>query len=409
MSERPLRFCHITTFYPPYSFGGDAVYVHALANELAARGHHVEVIHCRDAYHLLNSAAPAQRVENHPGVIVHGLESGVGLVSPLATQQTGLPLFKQKKIEAILARGFDVIHYHNISLVGGPGVLTLGDAIKLYSTHEYWLVCPTSVLFRYDGAACIEKKCLRCTLAHGRPPQWWRYTNLLRNAARHVDAFICPSRFSRDRHAQERPEYNSVVIPNFHVTPQSDAPSILSPSDRPYFLYVGRLEQIKGIQTLLPFFAGYMRARLVIAGDGALRGMVEQAAAQSDNFKFLGWQSHADLQKWYRGATALIVPSLCYEGGPLVLYEAFSHGIPVIARDIGSLGEFVRDNQAGLMFHDNAELELAANTLIEEPARRDIFADNARRAYRTDHTPQVHLERYLNLIDALWEKKHKGT
>lgn len=409
MSKRPLRFCHITTFYPPYSFGGDAVYVHALANELAVRGHHVEVIHCRDAYHLLNGAAPGQRVQNHPGVIVHGLESGAGFLSPLATQQTGLPLFKQKKIKDILARGFDVIHYHNISLVGGPGVLALGDAVKLYSTHEYWLVCPTSVLFRYDGAACVEKKCLRCTVAQGRPPQWWRYTPLLRNAARHIDAFISPSRFSLERHAEFSSDFNGVVIPNFHVSPQTDSPTIPPAHDNPYFLYVGRLEQLKGIQSLLPFFVEYHRARLVIAGDGALRGMVEQAAAQSGNIEFLGWQSHADLEKWYRGATALIVPSLCYEGGPLVLYEAFSHGTPVIARDIGALGEFVGDNHAGLMFRDDATLRAAADTLLDEPARRDTLAGNAQRAYRTDHTPAVHLERYLDLIDQLWEKKHKGT
>ena len=48
----------ITTFYPPYNFGGDGVFVQRLSNELARRGHLVEVIHCTDAYRL---AAPAPR------------------------------------------------------------------------------------------------------------------------------------------------------------------------------------------------------------------------------------------------------------------------------------------------------------------------------------------------------------
>ena len=52
MGER-LRFCMITTFYPPYSFGGDAVFVQRLCNELASRGHHVEIIHCRDSFRIL--------------------------------------------------------------------------------------------------------------------------------------------------------------------------------------------------------------------------------------------------------------------------------------------------------------------------------------------------------------------
>lgn len=409
MSERPLRFCHITTFYPPYSFGGDAIYVHALANELAARGHHVEIIHCRDSYHLLNGVEPTRSVANHPNVIVHGLASRAGFLSPLATQQTGFPFFKRKQISSILARGFDVIHYHNVSLIGGPGVLALGDAIKLYSTHEYWLVCPTSVLFRYDGAACVEKKCLQCQLANGRPPQWWRYTRLLQNATRHVDAFICPSHFSAAEHTRKGLPLNNVVIPNFHTPPQAPAPTALPAQTKPYFLFVGRLEHIKGIQTLLPFFANYTRARLVIAGEGALHGAVEQAAAQSPNIEYLGWQSHADLAQWYRNATALLVPSICYEGGPLVLYESFAHGTPVIARDIGALGEFVQGNQAGPMFHDDATLRAALDSLLDVPAQRDTYAVNALRAYKTDHTPQVHLERYLELIASLCEKKHKGT
>lgn len=115
------------------------------------------------------------------------------------------------------------------------------------------------------------------------------------------------------------------------------------------------------------------------------------------------------MAQWYRNATALIVPSICYEGGPLVLYEAFAHGTPVIARDIGALGEFVQGNAAGLLFRDDATLRAAMDTLLDEPAQRDTFAQNARRAYLADHTPEVHLERYLRLISALWEKKHKGT
>ena len=50
--NRPLRFCMITTFYPPYNCGGDGIFVHQLSNELARRGHQVDVIHCIDAYRL---------------------------------------------------------------------------------------------------------------------------------------------------------------------------------------------------------------------------------------------------------------------------------------------------------------------------------------------------------------------
>jgi hypothetical protein len=48
--SRPLNFLHLTTFYPPYSFGGDAVQLYRLAHALAEEGHHVDVVHCVDSY-----------------------------------------------------------------------------------------------------------------------------------------------------------------------------------------------------------------------------------------------------------------------------------------------------------------------------------------------------------------------
>jgi glycosyltransferase involved in cell wall biosynthesis len=105
----------ITTFYPPYNFGGDGIFVRRLSNELARRGHQVDVIHCIDAYRLLAHQELARTYDDHPNVTVHGLKSPFGFLSPLATQQMGLPFFKSARIQQILEKGFDVIHYHNIS------------------------------------------------------------------------------------------------------------------------------------------------------------------------------------------------------------------------------------------------------------------------------------------------------
>jgi glycosyltransferase involved in cell wall biosynthesis len=193
----------ITTFYPPYSFGGDATHTYRLTNALAKRGHDVEVIHCADAYRALAGREPAHVMPNHPNVRVHTLRSGMGLLSPLATQQAGYPFFKAKAIRTILAsRRFDIIHFHNISLVGGPGILKYGRGIKLYTTHEHWLVCPMHVLWKYNKELCTAKSCFRCTLSYRRPPQWWRYTDLLQRSIKHIDLFLSPSRFTLEKHRE---------------------------------------------------------------------------------------------------------------------------------------------------------------------------------------------------------------
>ena len=48
----------VTTFYPPYHFGGDAMYVYRLSNALARAGHHVTVVHNVDAYSSFGAASP---------------------------------------------------------------------------------------------------------------------------------------------------------------------------------------------------------------------------------------------------------------------------------------------------------------------------------------------------------------
>jgi hypothetical protein len=53
-----MRICMVTTFYPPYHFGGDAVFVQALARALTSAGHQVEVVHCEDAYRVRNRTRP---------------------------------------------------------------------------------------------------------------------------------------------------------------------------------------------------------------------------------------------------------------------------------------------------------------------------------------------------------------
>ena len=100
--DKYLRFCMVTTFYPPYNFGGDGIFVRQLTNELAACGQHVEVIHCIDAYRVMGGPAPTQPDQDHPNIKVHGLKSRLGSFSPLATQQTRRPLFKSGRIRRYL-------------------------------------------------------------------------------------------------------------------------------------------------------------------------------------------------------------------------------------------------------------------------------------------------------------------
>src|SRR5262249_19726337 len=167
----------LTTFFGTHSFGGDAAFVDRLSRSLARHGHEVHVVHCRDAFEVSRGDQTPRPYARDPGVRMHPLESPVSVLSPLATHQTGQPLFKAGPIRRLIASiRPGVLHFHNLSLIGGPGLLTVpaAGAVKLMTTHEHWLVCPLSVLWKLDAGICEAPACVRCCIQAGRPPQWWR-------------------------------------------------------------------------------------------------------------------------------------------------------------------------------------------------------------------------------------------
>jgi glycosyltransferase involved in cell wall biosynthesis len=412
MTDRPLRFCMITTFYPPYNFGGDGVFVHQLSNALAGLGHQVDVIHCIDAYRLAARGDPGTSYEDHSNVTVHGLKSPFGFLSPLTTQQTGFPFFKLRRIKEILEQGFDVIHSHNISLVGGPKILEYGQGIKLYTMHEYWLVCPTHVLFRFNHSPCVREHCFTCSLTYKRPPQWWRHTGLLENAVKQVDTFIAPSRFVKDKHHQTGLNVPIVHLPNF-VPPLETAPPMneqlpWEAPREPYFLFVGRLEKLKGLQTLIPVFRHYRKAQLWIAGSGGYEPRLRQLADSSANIRFLGRVPPQQLLSLYRQAVAIIVPSICFEVFPLVILEAFRQKTPAIVRNLGGMPEIIGESGGGFVYDTEEELVAALDGLLADPLHRQRLGLRGYRAYRQKWTVEAHLQRYLALIREIAASRMPG-
>jgi len=408
---RPLRFCMITTFYPPYNFGGDGIFVYRLANELAKLGHEVDVIHCKDSYLLLQPSGPKGDFLNHSNVTVHGLKSRLGLLSPLLTQQTGYPFLKRKKIEALLkSKEFDVIHYHNISLVGGPKLLRPRKEITLYTMHEHWLVCPMHVLWKFNREVCTKKNCFLCTLVWKRPPQLWRYTNMLERAVRNVDHFISPSRFTLKKHHEMGLQVPIIHMPYFisRSEEKSSEAEIAGNEEvmKPYFLFVGRLEKIKGLQNLIPIFKEYSKAELLIAGDGEYGEVLRKLADGIENVKFLGRVNHKELRRLYKKALAVIVPSICYEVFGIIIIEAFSMKTPVIVNNVGAPPDVIEESGGGFIYNNKEELIRAMETLSTSPQIRKELGEKGYTAYKKYWTEENGLRIYFDLISRIAQKKN---
>lgn len=403
---KALRFCMVTTFYPPYNFGGDGIFVQRLAHALAGRGHEVTVVHCADAYRLGGGEEPTAKPVAPAGVTIHTLDSRAGLLSPLITHQLAIPGLKAKALHAILDGGdFDVIHFHNISLIGGPGVLSYGNAVKFYTAHEYWLLCPLSTLWQMRSHPCTRKRCVRCTLDAGRPPQWWRYTGVLERSLRHVDALLAPSRFAIARHADMGLEKDFTLLPNFLPRADESAGTRATPQERPFFLFAGRLEQTKGVQVLLEAFRRFDDADLLVVGTGPYEAALRKQAEGLGHVRFTGQMPYDDLKGLYRDAIATLVPSTWHEPFGLIVLESFAQGTPVIVNDAGALPELVDASGGGLVYDSGAALHDALHKLHSDRALAAELGARGRAAFHANWTEERHLAQYLALVDRHLERR----
>lgn len=408
---RPLNFLHLTTFYPPYSFGGDAMYLYRLAHALGDAGHQVDVIHCLDSYHLLHPAKPEIEFAEHPNVRRHELRSGYGWLSPLLTQQTGRPLLKQKAIRALLnSKEYDVLHFHNTSLLG-PKLLAIDPAtagsVKIYTTHEHWLICPMHVLWKFNSRACEKPECLRCMLVGKRPPQLWRYTNMLAEASKCVDQFLSPSRFTAQMHADRGFAAPVAPLPYFIERADHDwqqpAPR---PQERPYFLFVGRLERIKGLHTLIALWEQVMDYDLLVVGTGNEADQLRVLAKANPRIKFLGARPQNELGPLYFHALACLVPSITYETFGIIIIEAFARKTPVIVRDLGALPEVIHDSGGGIVYRTDEELLAALNRIATSASWRAELGENGYQAFAQYWSKEAHLKQYFGFLRQAARRKY---
>jgi len=394
-----MRFCHLTTFYPPHNFGGDGILVQQICEGLAARGHEVDVVYCEDAYRLKGESV-AQERPDPPGIRRHVLRSGWGMLSPLITQQTGRPGLKRRRLQQILSADYDVVHFHNISLVGGPGVLPLSRApVTLYTTHDHWLVCPAHVLWKFRDRPCDGPQCFRCSLVSGIPPQLWRYTDYLRRCLERVDAILAPSRFTAEQHHVAGVVRPIHVLNSFSKPPPGATGDYRS--DQPLFVYAGRVEPSKGVEQLTEAFRQRPGYRLLVAGEGALRSRLESRYADFPHIRFLGSVPHGEIGSLLRSANALISPTWGPEAFPLVNIEAMSCGTPVIGRRSGGSVEAIERTGGGLIYDRPEELLPLVDRLVAEPDLRQQLSIRASEGYRRHYSEERWMERYFALIGEL--------
>ncbi|VWB09080.1 glycosyltransferase family 4 protein [Burkholderia lata] len=159
------------------------------------------------------------------------------------------------------------------------------------------------------------------------------------------DVFLCPSPYMRTALAQ-RGITNSALLPNPVSRLAEPFPPRVCVREQFDLAYVGRLDPEKGIHEFIELArrTDFRRiGSLTLYGDGLLRAELEarhQDLVQSERLRFAGRLGHDALFHALRAHDALVLPSVWAENAPLVMVEAATLGLPVLAHEIGSLSTF---------------------------------------------------------------------
>jgi glycosyltransferase involved in cell wall biosynthesis len=245
----------------------------------------------------------------------------------------------------------DVVHVHNLYPMLSPAVLRTAAAPVVVTLHNYRMLCLPATFLR-DGRACedclgrlpwpgVVHRCYRGSAPGSAALATSLGVHRLAGTFREVSGFLAVSEFVRDKHLEAGMDAGRIrVKPNFVAPlPRREGPG----GD---FLYLGRLSPEKGLDRLVGQWRD-IPGRLVVVGDGPDRARLEAAAPNSVEFR--GAVPPDQVGGYLARARALVLPSICYEGAPRTVVEAYAAGVPVIANRNGALPSVVSDGVTGLL------------------------------------------------------------
>lgn len=304
-------------------------------------------------------------------------------VFSLKTYRDVKRLIREKKI--------DLVHVHNTLPLVSPSVFYAAFASgvpAVMSVHNFRLLCPGALFYR-NGKVCEE--CVERGLLRSVKYGCYRGSRLqtllcVISMKIHKTAgtykriyYICLTEFNKEKllHLKGiRPE-RVFVKSNF----SGDGKEKVSLKEREdYFLYGGRLEEEKGVKVLLKAFRKLADENLVICGEGSLHGWCEDYIKKHSmkNVTLKGSVSGKEMKEYMGRAKAVIVPSLLYEGFPMVMAEAYSAKTPVIGSDKGNVGRLLEESGFGWKFETGNADSLAEAVKRCREGQTDFNGDGKR-------------------------------
>lgn len=326
-------------------------------------------------------------------------------------------VFRQVRRELLQLRPH-IFHVHNVAEASlAPFVAAWSTGTPTICTlHDHWLLCPNNMLYRGDGSSCDPAQhadrcgqCYRQILYWGVVP---RRRQTLAWLTRSVARFISPSQALIDLHVAagyDRSRFRHV--PNALAAPDASAPThagvdafAAAAAGKPALVFAGGGVSIKGARLLLDALPGLLQAlpdaQIAIAGGGDV-ALIQEFNRLGPSIHTLGPVPFNAMRSLYALADLTLLPSVWQENSPMVIYENYQVGTPVVGSAIGGIPELIEPGQTGYLFAPGQ-----AQDLIDQVVAHFRRPPHARRAMRhaciVKARGELTLARHLDGVEAVY-------
>ncbi|MFH1030333.1 MAG: glycosyltransferase, partial [bacterium] len=382
-----MKICVISSLYKPYSKGGAERVVEAIVNGLREKGNEVLVVTTGHNFmHGKISLTPPLRkggtnvIRFYPWNLFWFGDidkKPIWLRLPWHIIDT-FNLYAYFKIKEILKKEKpDVVMTHNLKGMGYivPRAIRVCGIKHIHTVHDVQLVEPSGVL--YQNRKRLNTPPSTSSLQYGLPAQaggqagqalaplkkGYKWIN--KKLFGSPDIVISPSKWLMDFYvnrgfftkSRKLVIGNPVpsLVPLFKKEGKGEVKekkSILNKKGIGVInlLYIGQIEEHKGIFFLVNTIKNLKNIHLNIIGTGTKLNRIKTLCEDFNNIKIHGFIENKAVNNFIVQSDFVIVPSLCAENAPTVIYESFACGVPVIASNVGGIPELVKNGYNGYIF-----------------------------------------------------------
>ena len=447
-----MKILYITNGYKPYRWAGTETYTAGIAEEIAKRGHQVEVI-CIGEW---------EKGDRYWNGVTEDIQNDIRVRRINLNWEKSPDPFRYlynnpevaQYLKAILDEvKFDLVHVISCETLSASIFQVVKNAglPLVFSLTDFWMICPRITLLHSNGSNCsgntTPEECIACMLRNSgfyhnareflpekvllpvlsrfsrysfisrkRGLRGWagnmaERKQMLKHALTLPDCRITASNFVREVFISNGVTAPILVEPYGHDLGWLNSYTGKSDSDLLRLGYIGQIIGAKGVHLILQALAllpkdCQERVSVVIYGNvdhiPSYGEKIKNLASGLPNIRFGGTYQHAESARIYSEIDILMVPSLWFDF-PLIIYEAFASQTPVVATNLGGMAEAVSPGKNGLLFErGNAEdLAMQIQRLLDEPG----LLEKLRRGIPEVRTVQDEVDtlenKYLELISEL--------